>query len=74
MFYRFDRLMRMLVFHFVFTMSAMVCAKVQLPPVIGNGMVLQRELPVPVWGWAEPGELVKVVFSGQERSVKANNV
>ena len=73
MFYRFDRLMRMLVFHFVFTMSAMVCAKVQLPPVIGNGMVLQRELPVPVWGWAEPGELVKVVFSGQERSVKANN-
>ena len=34
-------------------------------------MVLQRDLPVPVWGWADPGEEVVVSFAGQSRSVKA---
>jgi len=25
---------------------------VTLPNVIGNNMVLQRDLPLPIWGWA----------------------
>ena len=29
-------------------------ADVKLPSVIGSNMVLQREMPVPVWGWADP--------------------
>ncbi|MDA0323768.1 MAG: 9-O-acetylesterase, partial [Verrucomicrobia bacterium] len=28
--------------------------------------VLQRDQPVPVWGWAEPDEEVRVSFAGQE--------
>ena len=31
----------------------------------GDGMVLQRDRPVPVWGTAAPGEKVSVEFAGQ---------
>ena len=40
--------------------------------VFGNSMVLQRDLPVPVWGWAEPGAAVTVEFGGQKLSTKAD--
>ena len=41
---------------------------VTLPPVIGSHMVLQRELPVPVWGWGEKGEKITVSFAGQTKT------
>jgi len=34
-------------------------------------MVLQRDKPAPVWGWAEPGEEVTVTFAGQSKSATA---
>ena len=37
-----------------------VRADVRLPKIFGDHMVLQREQPIPVWGWAEPGEKVSV--------------
>ncbi len=39
-------------------------AQVRLPRLISNGMVLQREAPVRVWGWAQPGEKVALAFQG----------
>ena len=33
--------------------------------------VLQREMPVPVWGWSEPGARVTVSFGGQSASATA---
>ena len=35
-------------------------AKVTLPALFTDGMVLQRGTPVPVWGWADAGEEVVV--------------
>ncbi len=35
-------------------------ADVELPSIFGDSMVLQSELPLPVWGWADPGEEVTV--------------
>ena len=46
-------------------------ADVRLPHVIGDNMVLQRGMPVPIWGWAEPGEKVTVKVAGQEKSAAA---
>ena len=46
-------------------------AAVKLPAVFNNDMVLQREMPVPVWGWADAGEEVTVKFAGQTKTVKA---
>ncbi len=37
----------------------------RLPGFFGNNMVLQRDLPVPIWGWAAPGVVVVVEFAGQ---------
>ncbi|MCE5219533.1 9-O-acetylesterase, partial [bacterium] len=36
---------------------------VRLPHVFGSHMVLQRDMAMPVWGWAEPGEQVTVRLS-----------
>lgn len=35
-------------------------AALRLPAIFSDHMVLQRDMPVPVWGWAAPGETVKV--------------
>jgi sialate O-acetylesterase len=50
-------------------------------PAIGQGlcvsnafqtnMVLQRDKPLNIWGWAQPGEAVTVSFAGQEVQAKA---
>ena len=36
--------------------TSMVNAKVKLPALISDGMVLQREQPIKVWGTAVPEE------------------
>lgn len=49
-----------------------VRANVTLPDVLGDSMVLQRELKVPIWGTAQPGEAVTVTFAGQKRDTVAD--
>ncbi|WP_207423583.1 sialate O-acetylesterase [Desertivirga brevis] len=48
-------------------------ANVRLPKLFGDGMVLQRNQNIPVWGWADKGEKVTVTFRGQSKTVKADN-
>ena len=36
-----------------------------------SNMVLQREKPITIWGWAEPGEEVTVSFGGQTQIAEA---
>ena len=48
-------------------------ADVRLPSVIGKNMVLQRNMPVSLWGWADPGEKVTVTIEEQHLSTKADN-
>lgn len=47
-------------------------AELALPEVFSDGMVLQRDQKVPVWGWAEPGVEVTVLFSGQAQTGRAD--
>ncbi|RYY59827.1 MAG: hypothetical protein EOO05_12025 [Chitinophagaceae bacterium] len=46
-------------------------SNVRLPLLFSNEMVLQRDKPVPVWGWADPKEKIQVSFNNQVRSVTA---
>jgi len=39
--------------------------------VFGDGAVLQQEISVPVWGWAQPGAKVIVRYAGQEKKAVA---
>ncbi|MDR1492062.1 MAG: sialate O-acetylesterase [Planctomycetaceae bacterium] len=47
-------------------------AEVRLPEIFASNMVLQQDLKVPVWGWADPGEKVTVTFENQSQSVVAD--
>jgi sialate O-acetylesterase len=40
--------------------------------LFGNGMVLQREQPLPVWGRAAPGTEVTVALAGQQATAAAD--
>ncbi|HEY5316072.1 MAG TPA: sialate O-acetylesterase [Pirellulales bacterium] len=40
-------------------------AEVKLPAVLGSHMVLQRDMPLPIWGSADPGEAVSVRLDDQ---------
>ena len=46
-------------------------AQVRLPQVFGDHMVLQRDQPLPIWGWAQPRERVTVRLAGQEVRTRA---
>ncbi len=47
-------------------------AEIKLPSIFGTSMVLQRGMPVPVWGWATPGEKISVSFRDQVKSTTAD--
>jgi len=38
----------------------------KIASIFTNGMVLQREIPVPVWGTASPGSTITIRFAGQQ--------
>lgn len=46
-------------------------ADVKLGSPFQHHMVLQREVPVPVWGWADAGEEVTVTIRSQAKTAKA---
>lgn len=50
-----------------------VMAKVKLPRLISHGMVLQRDRPIKIWGWASPDESVTVIFNQKTFEVKTNH-
>ncbi len=45
-------------------------ADVNLPRLLGDGAILQRDKPLTIWGWAEEGEKVTVSFAGKEKSTQ----
>jgi len=46
-------------------------AEIRLAGLFSDGAVLQRNQPVPVWGWAEAGEAVTVEFVDQTKTASA---
>lgn len=62
----------------IFTISSMLflcvtClnsySQIQLPKLIQDSMVLQRETPLKIWGWASPGEKVKITFNKKSKTI-----
>jgi sialate O-acetylesterase len=54
------------------SLAATARADVKLPAVIDSHMVLQRDRPLPIWGWADAGEEVTVMLDAQKVSTKAD--
>jgi len=60
-------------------LSVLACAAagvllgdVRMPAVFSDNMVLQKGKPIPVRGWASPGEKVAVEFAGQHKEATAD--
>ncbi|MDG2012067.1 MAG: sialate O-acetylesterase [Pirellulaceae bacterium] len=51
----------------------MVLADIRLPNFFSNHMVLQQKMPIKIWGWANPNELVTVSLAGNTRETKTNS-
>jgi sialate O-acetylesterase len=50
-----------------------LAADLRLPALFSDHMVLQREKPVAVWGWADVGEEIAVEFAGQKKTAQADD-
>ncbi|HSB92919.1 MAG TPA: sialate O-acetylesterase [Flavitalea sp.] len=64
--------MKRLPFLLLFLLPISVISQLRLARVFGDSMVLQRDRPIPVWGWAEKNEKVTVQFNGKTKSTKAD--
>ena len=57
----------------IFLLTCGAGAEVHLPGMLGSHMVLQREKPIHVWGWANAAEKITVEFQGASRATVANS-
>jgi sialate O-acetylesterase len=48
-------------------------ADLKIAAVFSDHMVLQRDKPVPVWGWADAGENITIEFAGRKKSTIADD-
>lgn len=60
-----------LVFIFIIV-SITTNANVRMPLLFSDGMVLQRNKPIPVWGWADANEKIEVRFNKQSKTITAD--
>ncbi|MGA1617427.1 MAG: sialate O-acetylesterase, partial [Pirellulales bacterium] len=54
------------------TAGPVSAAEVRFAGIFTDHAVLQRDRPVPIWGWADPAAEVTVSFAGQEQAATAD--
>jgi len=57
-----------------FCLSVQAKEELRLARIFTDHCVLQREMPVPIWGWASPGSKVDVEFAGQTKTASADEI
>lgn len=58
----------------LFLVCAAAQAELRLPHALGDHMVLQRDAPIHIWGWAGPGEAIHVALQPASATKKAEDV
>ncbi len=60
--------------------SALLCffimagvSQVRIPRLVSDGMVLQRGIPLRIWGWAGAGQEITVSFQGEKAKTVTND-
>ncbi len=56
-----------------FILAAGANAKLKLPAVIGDHMVLQQQMPLSIWGWDDAGQTVTVSIKGKKGTATADS-
>ena len=68
---KFNLIKRILFLSFLISFS--LYSQVRLPRLISDGMVLQRDAPVKIWGWAAKNEKLSLHFIDSSYSITADN-
>ena len=64
--------MKYILFGLTVLLTSTTKAQLRLPKIFGDSMVLQRNAPVRIWGWASPAETITIQFHNQSRTVQTN--
>ncbi|GGF70967.1 sialate O-acetylesterase [Wenyingzhuangia marina] len=56
-----------------FIYHSQISGQVKLPKLISDGIVLQRNTEIPIWGWASNNEEITVSFNKKKYKTKASN-
>jgi len=57
----------------VLAVGAVAPAAVKLPSIFSDHVVLQRQMPLTIWGWADAGEKVTVELAGKSATTQAGD-
>ena len=52
--------------------SSICFCNIKLPKLISDGMIMQRDIDLNIWGWADPSEEVELIFNSQPYYTKAD--
>lgn len=58
---------------FLFATILSINGQIKLPKLISDGMILQRDTNIKIWGWASPQEEITIHFLNNEYTISANN-
>ena len=64
-------IIRVTTFIFLLLTATVLKATIVLPRLISDGIVLQRNIQLPIWGWADVNEQVEVTLNGKKYTTKA---
>ena len=65
---------RLLIFMMLMSFPAsLVAGNIRLPKLISDCMVLQRDVDLDIWGWADPGTMITVRFNGSYYETETGN-
>jgi sialate O-acetylesterase len=64
--------MKRILLLFLLLSSTTGFSQIKLARLFSDHVVLQRQKPIPVWGWARPNEKVTVTLAGQTLGAKAD--
>jgi len=69
--FKLEKMKKSLLFIFLI-ISVLSNANVRMPLIFSDGMVLQRDKQIPIWGFAEPNESVEIHFNKQIKKTQAD--
>jgi len=56
---------------FLFLIDAQ--SQIKLPELVNDHMILQRDAPIKLWGWASPNEKIEIVFNSKKVKTMTNS-
>src|ERR1039457_5223847 len=71
---RLTHIVRSLTFVLLASVAASARAAIRLPKILGSHAVLQRDQPIHIWGWSDPGENVTTSLGKETASATGDRL